>query len=425
MSMRLSPAKALRGTVLLPPDKSIAHRAMLFASLGEGVSEIHNFPSAADPQSTKSCVEALGIEVREENGVLFVHGKGMHGWRAPFGPLDCGNSGTTMRMLAGLLAGRNFDTELIGDASLSRRPMRRVTAPLAEMGAQIATTDGHAPLHITGTPALRGITYRLPMASAQVKSCVLLAGMLAQTPTTVLEPVLTRDHTERMLGLIPQEVDGVRAWVMEPGFQIAPQIWRIPRDFSAAAFFLVAGSIVPDSEILLPAVGLNPTRTALLDVLRRMGAQIEVLNPRMEAGEPVGDLLVTSAPLTGVVVEGAEVANLIDEVPVLSVAAACAQGEMVIRNADELRVKETDRIAAMTKNLRKLGAQVEELPDGMRIQGQTRWAGAHVEAFDDHRIAMAMGVASLVNPGVTLLDDPDCARISFPTFWDVLQAMTL
>lgn len=425
MSMRLSPAKALRGTVLLPPDKSIAHRAMLFASLGEGLSEIHNFPSAADPQSTKSCVEALGIEVREENGVLFVHGKGMHGWRAPAGPLDCGNSGTTMRMLAGLLAGRSFDTELIGDASLSRRPMRRVTAPLAEMGAQIATTDGHAPLRISGMPDLRGITYRLPMASAQVKSCVLLAGMLAQTPTTVLEPVLTRDHTERMLGLIPQESDGVRAWVMEPGFKITPQIWRIPRDFSAAAFFLVAGSIVPDSEILLPAVGLNPTRTALLDVLRRMGAKIDVLNPRIEAGEPVGDVRVSSAPLTGVVVEGAEVANLIDEVPVLSVAAACAQGETVIRNADELRVKETDRIAAMTNNLRKLGAKVEELPDGMRIQGGTLWTGAHVEAYDDHRIAMAMGVASLLCQGETYLDDPDCARISFPHFWDAMQALTV
>ena len=421
--MTLAPARTLLGTVSLPPDKSVAHRAILFAALGDGLSRVVNFPAAADPQSTLACVRALGVRVTEDaDGVLLVEGRGLRGWRAPEGPLDCGNSGTTMRLLAGLLAGQPFDAALVGDESLSKRPMRRVTDPLGAMGARIATTDGRAPLHVTGTP-LRGITYELPVASAQVKSAVLLAGLFADGETTVVEPVRTRDHTERMLGLDAVEAGGARRVTVTGGTVIPARTWAVPRDFSAAAFFLVAGSVVPAGEVRLPGVGLNPTRTALLDVLRAMGARIAVDNERTYGGEPIGDLIVTPAPLHGVTVEGDVVANLIDEVPVLAVAAACAEGETLIRDAAELRVKETDRIAAVAAMLAALGADVEERPDGLVIRGGRPLTGASVTTHGDHRIAMAAGVASLVAAGTTTPDDPGCAAVSFPGFWDALAAL--
>jgi 3-phosphoshikimate 1-carboxyvinyltransferase len=412
----------LIGTVALPPDKSVAHRAMLLAAIGEGTSFVVGYPEAKDPQSTKACVEALGIAVSDEGDRLRVEGRGLRGFSPPAASLDCGNSGTTMRLLAGLLAGQDFDSVLTGDASLSGRPMRRVADPLRAMGARIETTGGHAPLRITGAP-LRGIEYRLPVASAQVKSCVLLAGLLAEGETTVVEPVATRDHTERMLGLDVFEAGQTRHITVRGGMAVPARTWHIPCDFSAAAFFLVAGSIVEGSALVLPDVGLNPTRTALLDVLRAMGAEIVVEHERVEGGEPVGHVGVRAAPLHGVTVSGAVTANLIDELPILAVAAACAEGETTVRDAAELRVKETDRIAAICENLRRLGADVTEHEDGFTVRGGRPLHGASVQAYHDHRIAMAMGVAGLVTEGAVRVDTPEVAAVSFPGFWPALAQL--
>ena len=424
MIRRVSPARSLLGVVELPPDKSIAHRAALLAALADGTSRLVNYSPAADPQSTLACLRQLGVPIYEdEHGILIVEGRGLEGLQAPDRPLDCGNSGTTMRLLAGILAGQPFDSTLVGDASLSRRPMERIATPLRQMGAELTLTDGHAPIHIRGGRTLQSITYRLPVPSAQVKSCVLLAGLFAEGETTVIETVPSRDHTERMLGLSVVEMNGARYLTVRGGMRIPARTWTIPRDFSAAAFFLVAGTIVPDSEIRLPGVGLNPSRAALLDVLRAMGADITVENERSYGGEPIADLTVRSSTLHGVQVGGTLIPNLIDEIPVLAVAAACATGRTEVRDAAELRVKETDRIAAMAENLQALGAHVEVFDDGLAIEGDHRLRGTTVRSFGDHRIAMAMGVAGLVAEGETLIEGAECARISFPGFWEVLDRL--
>ncbi len=412
------------GTVALPADKSIAHRAALLAALGDGTSQIVNYPSSADPQSTLSCLRQLGIDMEDRDGILYVEGKGLHGLTAPETPLDCGNSGTTMRLLSGILAAQPFDSVLSGDPSLSRRPMGRIADPLRRMGARIELTDGHAPVHLRGGRALQGIEYTLPVASAQVKSCVLLAGLYADRETTVVEPLPSRDHTERMLGLDVFETEGVRYLTVQKGLPIPARTWTVPRDFSAAAFFLVAGSIAPEGEVALPGVGLNPSRSALLDVLRAMGADIALRNERSYGGEPIADLTVRPASLSGVSVGGALIPNLIDEIPALAVAAACAQGRTEIRDAAELRVKETDRIAALVKNLRTLGAEVEEFADGLAVTGGRPLTGAAIPSFDDHRIAMAMGIAGLVASGRTTILEAECAAVSFPDFWTTLEAMS-
>lgn len=422
--LTLRPVRSLYGSVALPADKSIAHRAALLAALGDGTSQIVNYPASADPQSTLSVLRQLGVRIEERDEILYVEGRGLGGWQAAGEPLDCGNAGTLMRLICGILAGQPFDSVLVGDASLSSRPMGRVTKPLAEMGARITLTDGHAPVHIHGGASLRPITYRLPVPSAQVKSCVLLAGLFADGETTVVEAVPSRDHTERMLGLDVFESGSERHITVRGGQRIPARTWAVPRDFSAAAFFLVAGSIVPEGELQLPGVGLNPSRSALLDVLRAMGADIRVANEREHGGEPIADLVVRPAALQGVSVGGAVIANLIDEIPVLAVAAACAEGRTEIRDAAELRVKETDRIMATVQCLRALGADVEEFEDGFAVNGGRPLHGATVESFDDHRMAMAMGVASLVAHGETTILEPDCARISFPDFWDRLGAVS-
>ncbi|MBL7979725.1 MAG: 3-phosphoshikimate 1-carboxyvinyltransferase [Bacteroidetes Order II. Incertae sedis bacterium] len=415
--MKLFPAHALKGEVWLPADKSVSQRAALFAALGEGVSTLHGYATAADPQSMLSCIRQLGIKVvHMPDGAIIVHGNGLSGLKKPEAPLDCGNSGTAMRFLAGVLAGQPFESVLVGDASLSRRPMARVANPLREMGAQIELTDGHAPIYIKGNPALRGIRYEMPVASAQVKSCVLLAGLFAEGQTEVVEKVPTRDHTERMLGI--QNNHGVLR--VQGGRPILAQTYHIPRDFSAAAFFMVAASIVPDSELRLPQVGLNPSRTGLLGVLRQMGADIVLENERETSGEPVADMRIRTAKLRGIALDGAVIANIIDEIPILAVAATQAEGITEIRGAEELRVKETDRIAAMVINLRKLGAVVEEWPDGMRITGGTKLNGTTVETFLDHRIAMSMGIAAFVADGPTEVLEAHHAAISFPDFWEQL-----
>ncbi len=423
------PAAALAGTPALPADKSVAHRVALFSALADGESQVVGFSDAADPHSTLACLRALGVEVEDRPDVLgedgtptlVVRGVGLDGLRAPAGPLDCGNSGTTMRLLAGVLAGQRFDSVLDGDASLSARPMRRIADPLRTMGAEIHLTDGHAPIHVTGGP-LAATTYRLPVASAQVKSAVLLAGLFAEGTTTVIEPVATRDHTERMLELDVMDVGGERHVSVEGGRPIRPRLWVVPRDVSAAAFFLVAGSIAEAATIQLTGVGLNPTRSGVLDVLRAMGADIRVSNERERGGEPLADLRI-EAPggLSAVEIGGDLIPNLIDEIPVLAVAAAYAEGRTVIRDAEELRVKETDRIEATAAFLRAMGASVEERPDGLVIEGGRPLHGAHVDARHDHRIAMAAAVAALGASSSTTIHGASAAAVSFPGFWDALE----
>ena len=417
-------AARLEGAVALPADKSIAHRAALFAALSDGPATVTNFPKAADPRSTLACLRQLGVEIEEEErGILTVEGVGLDGLKAPKNPLDCGNSGTTMRLMAGILAGQPFDSTLVGDASLSRRPMARIADPLRLMNAAIALEDGHAPIRITGGQMLQGIEYTLPVPSAQVKSCVLLAGLYAESETTVVEPIPSRDHTERMLGLDVFEMGGTRYLTVEQGRRIAARTWTVPRDFSAAAFLLVAGSIAPEGELYLPGVGLNPSRSAFLDVLRAMGASIKIDYEREEGGEPLADLTVRPAPLHGVSVGGTLIPNLIDEIPVLAVAAACAEGRTEIRDAAELRVKETDRIDAMVQNLRALGTDVEEFGDGLAVTGGAALTGTTVDSFGDHRIAMAMGVAGLAAEGETTITNAECASVSFAGFWEMLERL--
>ncbi|MEO0558523.1 MAG: 3-phosphoshikimate 1-carboxyvinyltransferase [Bacteroidota bacterium] len=422
-SVTIHPAAALAGTVALPPDKSVAHRTAILAALGEGESEIVGYSDAADPQSTLGCLRQLGVEMEERDDALFIQGVGLRGLTAPSEPLDCGNSGTTMRLLSGVLAGQSFDTELIGDASLTPRPMSRIASPLTQMGAAIELTDGHAPIRISGR-SLSPITYRLPMASAQVKSAVLLAGLYADGVTTVEEPVATRDHTERMLELATFTVGTERHISVTGGTAIPSRLWVVPKDISAAAFFLVAGSIAQEAILKIQRVGLNPTRSAVVDVLRAMGASITRSNARERGGEPLADLQVqTSGGLTAVDIGGDIIPNLIDEIPVLAVAAAYATGRTVIRDAEELRVKETDRIAATAAFLRSMGAQIEERPDGLVIDGGQPLHGAEVDAMHDHRIAMAAAVAALGATGSTVIHGAEAAAVSFPGFWDVLESI--
>ena len=431
MTVTVHPAAALAGSPRLPADKSVAHRAALFAAIADGESEIVGFSDAADPQSTLACLRQLGVEIETRDDVLgpdgtpslFVQGVGTRGLRAPDGPLDCGNSGTTMRLLAGLLAGQSFPSALVGDASLSARPMARVADPLRQLGARVDLTDGHAPIRIHGRD-LSGATYRLPVASAQVKSAVLLAGLSASGTTTVVEPVPTRDHTERMLELDVMRVGDERHISVDGGTVVRARQWVVPRDISAAAFFLVAGSVAEAATIQMVGVGVNPTRSGVLDVLRAMGADVRVSNERERGGEPLADLRVeASGGLIGVEISGAIVPNLIDEIPVLAVAAACAQGQTVIRDAAELRVKETDRIEATVAFLRAMGADAEATPDGMVIEGGRPFHGAEVEARGDHRIAMAAAVAALVASGPTTIAGAEAAAVSFPSFWVALEAV--
>jgi len=421
---KISPADRLVGVVELPADKSIAHRSALFAAIAEGDSHIVGFPDSADPRSTLSCLRQLGVSMEETSDSLVIHGRGLDGLKQSEGDIYCGNSGTTMRLLTGILAGRSFDSTLTGDASLSKRPMGRIIDPLDQMGVQIDSHEGRPPLTIrAAASALKAITYELPVASAQVKSCVLLAGLSADGPTTVIEPQSTRDHTERMIGLAAMSMGSERHISVEGGMTMKSRLWSIPADFSAAAFFLVAGSILPESLIGLPRVGLNPTRTGLLDVLRAMGADITIDNEREIAGEPIGDLVVKHSPLTGVRIDGAIISNLIDEIPILCVAALAAEGVTSIRDAGELRHKESDRIDAMVKGLRALGASVEEFDDGLEIEGGVQLRGATVSAFHDHRIAMSMAVAGLMGSEPTTIEGASIADVSFPGFYSAIDAL--
>jgi len=416
----------LHGELAVPGDKSVSHRAIMLASLADGTSRIDGFLEGEDARATETIFRRMGVRIETpQAGSRIVHGVGIDGLRAPDGPLDCGNAGTGMRLLAGLLAGQSFDTILVGDASLSKRPMRRVTVPLARMGARIDTGEGGVPpLHIHGGSALQGIEIETEVASAQVKSALLLAGLYAQGTTTVREPHPTRDYTERMLQALgwPIEFSPGHARV-QGGHRLQARDIVVPADFSSAAFFIVAATLVPGSELRLQRVGVNPRRTGLLHVLRLMGADIVEHPAGEQGGEPVSDLVVRHAPLRGIEVPEAHVADMIDEFPVLFVAAACAQGDTVVRGAAELRVKESDRIATMATGLRALGVQVEESPDGATIRGGSRLGGGSVQAHGDHRIAMAFAVAAQLAEGEVHIGDVANVATSFPGF-DALATRT-
>ena len=414
----VAPGGALHGEFQVPGDKSISHRSVMLGSIAEGETRVEGFLEGDDAMATLAAMRALGVEIEgPEDGRLRIRGVGLHGLQAADAPLDLGNSGTSMRLFSGLLAGQPFVSELVGDASLMRRPMRRVTDPLTRMGARIGTApNGTAPLRIEPAPGLRGIDYEMPMASAQVKSALLLAGLYAEGETCVTEPAVTRDHTERMLEAfgVPVTVEGPRVRVTGEASLTGGEI-AVPGDISSAAFFLVGASIASQASLTLTNVGLNPTRTGVIDILQRMGASIHIDARHTGAGEPVGRITVEPAPLQGIDIPPELVPLAIDEFPAIFVAAACARGETVLRGAEELRVKESDRIAVMAEGLASLGIEVHPQPDGIRIVGG-QLQGGHVRACGDHRIAMSFAMAALAADGPVTIDD--CAEVdtSFPGF---------
>ncbi len=415
---------ALRGDARVPGDKSISHRAIILGALAEGESHVRGWLAAGDTLVTLASVRALGVEITQHSANdLTVCGRGLGGLVAPSAPLYCANAGTAMRLLAGVLAGQPFRSTLDGSAQLRRRPMRRVTEPLRAMGARVTDTDGHAPLHFA--PAtLRGLTYTMPVASAQVKSALLLAGLYATGPVTVAEPGPSRDHTERMLRAMGADVQAEDGRVtLRPPQALRPLELDVPGDMSSAAFVLIAGLLAGAGRVCVQGVGINPTRTGLVDILQAMGAQVTLENVRESGGEPVADVCAERGALRGAEVGGALIVRAIDEFPALMVAATQAEGETLVRDAAELRVKETDRIAVMAAELRKLGAQVEELPDGFRVVGPQRLRGADVEAHEDHRVGMALALAGLVAEGETRVHGAGAVRDSFPSFVEVLAAL--
>lgn len=422
----IAPVASVKGEMVVPGDKSISHRAIMFASLAKGESRVRGLLRGEDCMSTLKAFQAMGVKVEERgDDELIIHGRGVDGLLEPDDVIDCGNSGTTIRLMSGILAAQPFYSVLTGDQYLRKRPMGRVIGPLTEMGAKILGRDGNkkAPLTIDGG-GLKPTEYHSPIASAQVKSAVLLAGMQIEGATTVYEPHLSRDHSERMLRYFGAEVESFAggARVTGPVVLEGRQV-DVPGDISSAAFFLVAGLIVPGSELLLKNVGINPTRSGIIDILQQMGGSIELLNQRELSGEPVADLLVKSSQLKGIEIGGELVPRAIDEFPVVSVAAAFAAGVTTIRDAKELRVKETDRIAAMCETLGKLGAQIEPLEDGMRITGGQPLQGGSVNSFGDHRIAMSMAVAALRATGEVAIEDTGCTATSFPNFWELLESI--
>jgi 3-phosphoshikimate 1-carboxyvinyltransferase len=420
----ISKSSGLRGEIIVPGDKSISHRSIMFASLATGKTTVRGFLQGEDNLSTLNAFRAMGVNVEQhDDGRLVVHGCGLHGLREPENVLDCGNSGTTIRLMSGLLAGQSFFSVLTGDQYLRKRPMGRVTTPLQQMGGQIHGRDGgkFAPLAIVGQP-LKAINYTSPVASAQVKSAVLLAGLYAEGTTTVNEPHLSRDHSERMLRHFGVNVHSFAGGVsLTGGQQLSARDLVVPGDISSAAFFMVAALIVPNSELLICNVGINPSRAGIIDILRQMNGSLELVNQREMGGEPVADILVKSSDLRGIEISGEIIPRAIDELPVVCIAAACAQGETVIRDAHELRVKETDRIAAMVAMLQRLGVEVAAAEDGMTIQGAEQLTGASVQSCGDHRIAMSAAVAGLRATSAVTIDDTSCTAISFPTFWAMLN----
>ena len=424
MLQRIQPAARLEGVLRLPGDKSISHRYAMLAAIADGQTRLHNYSTGADCASTLACLRTLGIPVDREGTDVAVTGRGLDGLQAPATTLDAGNSGSTIRMLSGILAAQPFESRIAGDESLSRRPMQRIIQPLASMGASIDARDGRFPPLEIHPAHLHAIDYALPVASAQVKTCVLFAGLFAEGTTVVREPARTRDHTEIALREFGADLD-IRAGVIS--VQSRPRLHAldltVPGDLSSAAFFLVAALLLPGSHIVIEGVGLNPTRSELLDFLISMGADLSVRNLAIHAGEPVGDIEVRYSPIRGGVIEKGLTAALIDEIPVLAVLGAASAEGLTVRDAAELRIKETDRIATVVDNFARMGVTVEVLPDGLRVPGGQKFRPAELDSFGDHRIAMAFAVAALAAPGESTIKGAEAAAVSFPEFFTLLDGL--
>jgi 3-phosphoshikimate 1-carboxyvinyltransferase len=419
--------KPLRGELTAEADKSISHRAVIFSALARGESVIRNFLLAADTLSSYTCMEQLGVQISRQDSLLRVMGKGLEGLQEPTEVLNCGNSGTTMRLLTGLLSARPFFSVLSGDRSLNRRPMQRIISPLSSMGAQIfARSQGHFPPLAVNGRRLKGIEYTLPVASAQLKSALLLAALTAEGETTISEPQKSRDHTERMLKAMGARIEVVEQRIrLCPETDLSPQEFIVPGDISSAAFFIVAATILPGSELLIRGVGINPSRSGIIDVLVQMGAKIKLENKKVISGEPVADLIVSHSQLKAVEVEGDMVPRLIDELPVLAVAMAVASGTSIVHDAQELKVKESDRIETITGELKKMGVPAHATQDGFIIEGGAGpLIGSRVNSHGDHRIAMSLAVAALLAEGQSVISNPQAVDISFPAFWQQLERLS-
>lgn len=412
----------LKGTIKIPGDKSISHRAVMFGSLAKGDTEITGFLRGDDCMSTISCFKKLGIDIDVTDDKVIVHGKGLKGLSAPKETLDVGNSGTTIRLISGILSAQNFDSVLNGDASIQKRPMKRVIYPLSLMGASIeSTNDGYAPLSIHGSK-LKAIEYTMPVASAQVKSAILLASLFAEGTTVINEPVASRDHTEIMLNYFGADIKNNKGVITSnPVEELYGRNLEVPGDISSAAFFMVAGLVVPNSHIIIENVGINPTRTGIIDALQAMGGYVKVLNERKSGGELVGDIEVKTSHLKATTLEGSIIPRMIDEIPVFAVAALCAEGTTYVKDASELKVKESNRIATMSTELGKMGVTITETDDGMIIEGNQKLKGSTVYSHLDHRVAMSCAIAALIAEGNTTITDADCVGISFPDFYDILE----
>ena len=423
--MIFTKVNSLKGEVSIPGDKSISHRAVMFGSLAEGTTEVTNFLQGADCLSTISCFRKLGIEIENTSQQILIHGKGLHGLTEPSDTLDTGNSGTTTRLISGILAGQRFTTVLNGDASIQTRPMKRIMTPLSMMGADITSLKGNdcAPLRICGGQ-LHGVAYTSPVASAQVKSCILLAGLYADAPTSVTEPVLSRNHTELMLAGFGAHVtsSGTTATI-EPEPDLNGMKIEVPGDISSAAYFLAAGLMIPNSEIMIKNVGINPTRDGILRVAKEMGGDITILNEKTSGGEPTCDLLVRSSSLKSVTIGGEIIPTLIDEIPMIAVMACFAEGITTIKDAQELKVKESNRIDTVVTNLKAMGAHIEATDDGMIIEGGYPLHGAVIDSHLDHRIAMSFAVGALGADGETTIEGADCVKISYPEFYQTLEKL--
>lgn len=415
----------LRGEMEIPGDKSISHRAIMFGSLANGITEVTHFLQGADCLSTISCFQKLGITIENRTDKILIHGKGLHGLSAPSDILDCGNSGTTTRLISGILSGQHFTSTLTGDSSIQKRPMKRIMDPLNQMGADITSIHGNncAPLTIKGQK-LKGIHYHSPIASAQVKSAILLAGLYAEGETRVTEPYISRNHSEIMLSYFGAKIkiEDTTA-ILLPDPILEGQKITVPGDISSAAYFIAAGLLVPGSEILLKNVGINPTRDGILRVAKEMGGNIELLNVNTDNGEPIADIFVKFSVLHGITIGGEIIPTLIDEIPIIAIMAAFARGTTIIKDAAELKVKESNRIQVMVDNLKAMGADIESTDDGMIIHGGKDLHGAIIDSHMDHRIAMSFAIASLLADGHTTILDKNCVDISFPTFYQELNRL--
>jgi 3-phosphoshikimate 1-carboxyvinyltransferase len=425
MTITVSPARRVSGSLRIPGDKSISHRYAMLSSIAEGPSRIHNYSFGADCQSTLGCMRALGVGIEKADNVVVVNGVGLRGLQAPSGTLDAGNSGSTIRMLSGILAAQPFVSRIEGDESLSRRPMERIMKPLAQMGARVEATNGKFPPLTIHGGVVKPIDYTLPVASAQVKTCVLFAGLYAEGKTTVRESIKTRDHSELALREFGADIESVGGVItIEGNVPLKGRELMVPGDLSSAAFFMVAALLFPDSDLTLQAVGLNPTRSSLIDFLVSVGANIKVVNLQQTGGELIGDIRIRSGRIAGGVIEKAMTAAVIDEIPVLAVLGAVSENGLTVKDAGELRIKETDRIATIAENFSRMGVSMEVLPDGFHVPGKQKFHAAEVDSFGDHRIAMSCAVAALAADGDTKILNAEATSVSFPEFYDFIRTIT-